>query len=44
MDLTLLNDALEHYRTVLRPVHDSPAQRVARILIPLACVAVVAWI
>lgn len=31
-------------RTVLRPVHDSTAQRVARILIPLACVVVVAWI
>ncbi|MGV0435287.1 ABC transporter permease [Corynebacterium ureicelerivorans] len=31
-------------RTVLRPVHDSTAQRVARILIPLACVAVVVWI
>ena len=31
-------------RTVLRPVHDSTAQRVARILIPLACVAVVTWI
>ena len=31
-------------RTVLRPVHDSTAQRVARILIPLACVVVVTWI
>ena len=31
-------------RTVLRPVHDSPAQRAARILIPLICVAVVLWI
>lgn len=31
-------------RTVLRPVHDSTAQRVARILVPLACVAVVVWI
>lgn len=31
-------------RTVLRPAHDSTAQRVARILIPLACVAVVVWI
>ena len=31
-------------RTVLRPVHDSTAQRVARILIPLACLTVVAWI
>lgn len=31
-------------RTVLRPVQDSPAQRAARILIPLTCVAVVVWI
>jgi len=31
-------------RTVLRPVHDSTAQRVARMLIPLACVVVAAWI
>lgn len=31
-------------RTVLRPVHDSSAQRAARILIPLVCVAVVVWI
>ena len=31
-------------RTVLRPVHDSPAQRAARILTPLACLAVVVWI
>lgn len=35
---------LTGHRTVLRPVHDSTAQRVARILIPLACVVVVAWI
>ena len=31
-------------RTVLRPVHDSSAQRAARILTPLACLAVVVWI
>ena len=31
-------------RTVLRPVHDSLAQRAARILTPLACLAVVVWI
>ena len=31
-------------RTVLHPVHDSSVQRVARILVPLACVAVVVWI
>lgn len=31
-------------RTVLRPVHDSSAQRASRILIPLACLAVVVWI
>ena len=31
-------------RTVLRPVHDSPIQRAARILIPLACLGVVLWI
>ena len=31
-------------RTVLRSVHDSPAQRAARVLIPLICVAVVLWI
>ncbi|WP_288866183.1 energy-coupling factor transporter transmembrane component T [uncultured Corynebacterium sp.] len=35
---------LTGHRTVLRPVHDSTAQRVARILVPLACVAVVVWI
>lgn len=35
---------LTGHRTVLRPVHDSTAQRVARILIPLACVVVAAWI
>lgn len=31
-------------RTVLRPVHDSSAQRAARILTPLACLVVVVWI
>lgn len=31
-------------RTVLRQVHDSSAQRAARILTPLACLAVVVWI